>query len=294
MTVLGLVTFAGLGVAHTITQLTAPAARTVPVTVTESYPTSEAGAFAVQAAVAWLRLDGTPGQEATAGPAVRREMLDAVTTLPGDLGHTAGGQSGWGLRPTQITVVAVDPLDGWRATVRLAVQITGQTAPAWIGLAVPVAHDGAGGWALAGTPAVMPAPRVIGTEPGPRPPADQALAEAMADPVDRFFQAWTASDTAALGYVLADDVDPAAIGGLDGAFDYAGLERLYVPELATATEPRLVAATVVLVEPISGNRITTTYALRMRLVGERWQVTAVDVAPGEHPTTPTTPPVPSE
>lgn len=252
----------------------------------DTYPTTDAAAFGIRAGVAWLRLDGAEADTDVAGPEVRQELLADVTSIEGDMGHIAPVDTGFGMRPTAVTVAGVDPIDEYRAKVTLTVQITGLTAPQWIHLAVPVSHDGQGGWSMSGTPVFMPKPPVIDVVDVERPPADTALAAELADPIQRFMQAWAAGDADALPYVLAEGVDANAVGGLNGAVELLRIDNIYVPELDSADSPRLTAVTVTWREPITGNELTQTYGVTVAPGTERWQITGIDLAPPAMPANP--------
>lgn len=179
-----------------------------------TFPTTQASAYALQFAAAYLNYDEkNPGARAT----------KLAPYLPADTGDQQLGWNGSGnMHLDTAQVAGVDVRDDHNAVVTLAVSVNGT----WMQLAVPVYTNG-GAMAITGQPALMPVPRKATLPDAPSVTEDSAVEAQLKSDLKGFFVAYAASDAASLDRFLAPNT---SVTGLGGAVQYVGIKDVTVPE----------------------------------------------------------------
>lgn len=235
--------------------VTEPAGTTVPAEL------QGAAGFAVQFANSYLNYDADNAENRL------REL--ASYTAPG-----LDPQLGWSAEGRQIAALTV-PLHAVRrrddtVLVTVASQVTGADAPRWVHLAVPLAADAQGRWAVIGPPAFVPRPSP-GNPVLPDPPgADPALSASLRDEVAALFTAYGAETAVALTGVTAERSD---IRGLGGAFAFNELVDLAVH--VGDDDARTAVATVRWDNEVTGGSLTQTYRLTLLAAEGSWRISTV-------------------
>jgi len=230
-----------------------------PGTVTSQFPSTLAGAYAMQFGAVYLNFS-----TATAGQ--RSQELAAY--LPGTI-ISADPQLGWdgsgSLQLNSEQVAGITVQDATHAVVTLLASVNGQLMQ--LGVPIYAAH---GGLVVSGEPAWLAAPPQAAP---PRPPAaasDPAATGALNAQLPAFFQAYASGDSATLNRFLAPG---ATVSGLSGALTYTGISNLYVP---TGGATRQITARVVWQLAGSGTsgpaKLEMTYDMTVIDQGGKWYV----------------------
>ncbi|MGI9018586.1 MAG: conjugal transfer protein [Euzebya sp.] len=174
-----------------------------------------ATAFAVQFAHDYLNLS-------EANPQIRERELRAYLA-PG-----LDSQLGWDGLGEQLAVLTV-PLDVVRTdngvVVTVASQVTGSDAPRWVHLAVPLAQDGNGRWAVIAPPAFVPRPQAGTPEPATNPPVDEAQGATLQPKMQELFTVFAEAQTVQIDGITADG---SRIRGLSGQQQLASVGQVEV------------------------------------------------------------------
>jgi len=178
-----------------------------------NFPTTQASAYALQFASAYLNYDEK-------NPAARATKL--APYLPDTTDQQLGWNGSGSMTLDSAQVAGVDVRDQHNAVVTLAVSVNGT----WMQLAVPVYTSG-GAMAIKGRPALMPTPRKATVPDSPDVTEDSAVETQLKSDLRGFFVAYAASDAAGLDRFLAPGV---SLNGLGGAVQYGGIKEVVVPE----------------------------------------------------------------
>jgi hypothetical protein len=218
------------------------------------FPSSAAGAFALQFANVYLNYDQ---QNAAAREAQLR------TFIP----DTEDGQFGWNgvgqLRVQSVQVAGVDARDANNAVVTLLAR----TQDRWLRLAVPVyANNGA--LVIPARPALLPPPTKAALPQRELRERDAALEGELAPILGRFFQAYAQSDQA----TLSRFAERGAIAGLGDSVTFVQVKEVIAPRGDAGG--RTVTATVAWQVPgaTGGAELEQTYELVMVKKGTTWYV----------------------
>ncbi|MFC4050374.1 conjugal transfer protein [Actinomadura syzygii] len=219
------------------------------------FPTSAAGAFAIQFANVYLNYDqkGAPAREA-----------QLRTFLP----DGADAQFGWNgvgrMQVQSVQVAGVDARDANNATVTLLAR----TADKWLRLAVPVYADNGGALVVSARPALLPPPTKARLPQGGVQDRDTALEGELQPFLGTFFQEYATGNQAALSRFSADG---ATIPGLANSVAFVQVKSVVAPK-GSAGE-RTVTATVVW-QPAGGGggELEQAYQLVMVKKGATWLV----------------------
>ena len=218
------------------------------------FPTSAAGAFALQFANVYLNYDQ---QNAAAREAQLR------TFIP----DGADGQFGWNglgeLRVQSVHVAGVDARDANNGVVT----VLARAQDRWLRLAVPVyAKNGA--LVIKARPALLPPPAKATLPQSGLPERDTALERELAPVLGTFFKAYASSDQA----TLARFAERGAIAGLGDSVTFVQVREVNAPR-GDAGE-RTVTATVAWQVPgnAGGAELEQTYELDMVKKGTTWYV----------------------
>ncbi len=230
-----------------------------PAVPAEPVDLQAASAFAAQFAHDYLNWD-------EGRPEVRARTL-ASYLAPG-----LDPQLGWDGSGVQVAVltlpVAVRPTaSGVEVTV--AVEVTGVQAPRWVHLAVPLAADDEGRWAVTAPPAFVPRPAAGSPDTPPDAPVDVDLTAALADHLETLLTAYATSDVVTVEGVTAPD---AAIPGLRGQLALAEVAAF---EVRREADGPVGHATVVWHDEVTGATLTQAYRLPLVQVADGWRVGAV-------------------
>ncbi|MDL4772239.1 conjugal transfer protein [Actinomadura xylanilytica] len=221
------------------------------------FPSSAAGAFALQFANVYLNYDQK------SAPA-RAEQLRSF--LP----DGADEQFGWNrvgqLQMQSVQVAGVDARDANNATVTLLAR----NADKWFRLAVPV-YAKNGSLVISGRPALLPPPTKAALPQGGVRDRDTALEGELQPFLGTFFQAYAHGDQT----VLSRFSDGTAIGGLADSVTFVKVSEVIAPKGAVGE--RTVTATVAWQVPGSaaagnGGELGQTYQLEMVKKGATWYV----------------------
>lgn len=219
--------------------------------------TRAAEAFAVQFAHDYLNFD-------EANPQIRERKLR---------GYLASGldpQLGWNGEGVQLAVltlpVDVQPTDDGTVVV-VAAQVTGREAPRWVHLAVPLAVDDGGRYAVTGQPSYVPRPPLGGVDPVDDPPVDQTLTAELGPQIERFFTAFGSETTVQLDGVTAPD---SRIRGLNGAFVLAAVDDVAVH--TGEDDQRTARATVTWRDDVTGTTVEQSYDLTFTRHDDGWLI----------------------
>jgi hypothetical protein len=178
-----------------------------------TFPTTQASAYALQFASAYLNYD-------QGNPAARATKL--APYLPDTTDQQLGWNGSGSMKLDSAQVAGVDVRDDHNALVTLAVSVNGGSMQ----LAVPVYSSG-GAMAIIGKPALMPVPRKATLPEAPSITEDSAVETRLKTDLKGFFVAYAASDSASLDRFVAPN---ASVTGLGGAVQYAGIKDVVVPE----------------------------------------------------------------
>ncbi|MEV4748178.1 conjugal transfer protein [Streptosporangium amethystogenes subsp. fukuiense] len=191
------------------------------------FPTAQGSAFATQFAEVYLNFDGARLEE-------RRSRLAPYLpegTEPQFGWDGFGRMSAGAVQPYGIEVVDAD-----NAVVTVLYQSDNRRQL----LSVPVYHDrSTKRFVVAGRPGILPAPKAAALPPKAAPERDRAAEQELRTPMEDFFKAYAASDTASLQRYADAGI---TLEGFGGAFTFLQLKELAVPLGGGAT--REVTATV--------------------------------------------------
>ncbi|MFV2175970.1 conjugal transfer protein [Actinomadura sp. LOL_016] len=230
-----------------------PETTTAPRTSGEraQFPTSAAGAFALQFANVYLNYD-------------QENAADRQAQLQTFLPEGADPQFGWNstgtLQVQSVQVAGVQARDAHNATVSLVAR----TGDKWLRLAVPVYADAGGGLVVAARPALLPPPAKAALpqqQPGQR---DAALEGELQPILVTFFQAYARSDQTALSRFAAGS----PIGGLAGSVEYARIAEVVAPQGEAGAR----TVTTGVVWRVAGGELEQAYELDMVRKDATWYV----------------------
>ncbi|MBB2913456.1 hypothetical protein FHS43_004760 [Streptosporangium becharense] len=236
----------------------------------DGFPTTQGTSFAIQFAAVYLNFDGARPQE-------------RAGRLAPYLPEGAESQFGWdGLGRMSAGAVqpyGVEVVDADNAVITLTYQSSDRRQL----LSVPVYYDRAAEkFVVAGRPGILPAPAPANLPAKAAPDRDGAAERELRTPLEDFFKAYAAGDTASLQRYADAGV---TLEGFDGAFTFVELKDLLVPLPAGAT--REVTATVVWGVPSGatpapdatpadpgqvGGKLEQAYLLTMVKQGDKWFV----------------------
>lgn len=215
------------------------------------FPTSAAGAFALQFANVYLNYN-------------QENAADRQAQLRTFLPEGADPQFGWNgtgtLQVQSVQVAGVQARDARNATVTLLAR----TGDKWLRLAVPVYANDSGALVVAARPALLPPPAKAALpqqEPAPR---DTPLEGELQPILVTFFQAYARSDTTALSRFAAGS----PISGLAGSVEYLRVAEVVAPQGAAGA--RTVTASVVW--RVAGGELEQAYELDMVRKDATWYV----------------------
>ncbi|MFD0685043.1 conjugal transfer protein [Actinomadura fibrosa] len=223
---------------------------------TAQFPSSAAGAFALQFANVYLNYDQKSA-------AARAQQL--ATFLP----EGADSQFGWNgvgsLQVQSVQVAGIDARDADNATVTLLAR----TQDKWLRLAVPVYAKG-GAMVVSGRPALLPPPTKAALPQGGVQDRDTALESELQPFLGVFFGAYAHGDQAALSRFS----DGTPIAGLADSVGFVSVKEVVAPKGAAGE--RTVTATVVWQVTGSGTagngELEQTYQLTMVKKNTTWYV----------------------
>lgn len=219
-----------------------------------AFPSSAAGAFALQFANVYLNYD-----QKTA-PAREAQLR---TFLP----DGADAQFGWNgvgkMQVQSVQVAGVDARDDHNATVTLLAR----TADRWLRLAVPVYADTSGSLVVSARPALLPPPTKAQLPQGGVDVRDTALENELKPFLGTFFQEYATGNQEALSRFS----DGTAIAGLANSVTFVQVKEVVAPKGPDGG--RTVTATVVwqLAEG-GGGELEQAYRLAMVKKGTTWLV----------------------
>jgi hypothetical protein len=185
----------------------------------------------------------------------------------------------------RFAAVAIQPYDIQATDANNAVvSVAFQSGARRLILSVPVYYSGddAGGrFAVAGRPAVLPAPAPAQVPQKVEPELDDVAAAELKPQLEGFFKAYASGDAAGLQRYLAVGKTLPSFGG---AFTFGGLQELVVPVGGATREVQAVVVWVVpgatpSAEPdatadpsASAARIEQAYRLTVEKQGDKWYV----------------------
>ncbi|TDC37236.1 conjugal transfer protein, partial [Actinomadura sp. KC345] len=218
------------------------------------FPSSAAGAFALQFANVYLNYDqnNAPARE---------------TQLRTFLPDGADPQFGWNgvgrMQVQSVEVAGVDVRDANHATVTLSAR----TADTWLRLAVPVYADKSGSLVVSAQPAMLPPPTKAQLPQGGAPDRDSALESELQPFLGTFFQEYATGNQEALSRFS----DGTTITGMANTVKFMQVKEVVAPK-GSAGE-RTITATVAW-QPAAGGggELDQTYQLAMVKRGDKWLV----------------------
>jgi len=167
---------------------------------TPGFPAQEASAYAMQFAQVYLN----------ASPATASQRASDLASFlpPGATDPQLGWNGGGSLSLQSEQVAGVRVQDAHYAIVTLLARVNGKLMQ----LGVPV-YAAAGGMAISGEPAWLPAPETV-TPPAPQPViSDDATQSALMRQLPAFFAAYASGDQSTLGRFLAPGTTVTGLGG---------------------------------------------------------------------------------
>jgi hypothetical protein len=218
------------------------------------FPSSAAGAFAMQFASVYLNYDQ---KTATAREAQLR------TFIP----DGADGQFGWnGVGRSQVQSVQVAGVDA-RDANNAVVTVLARSQDKWFRLAVPV-YASKGSLVISARPALLPPPAKAVLPQQGVPERDTALETELTPVLGLFFQAYAGNDPAALSRFSTG----APITGLSGSVTFVQVREVNAP--SGAAGERTVTVTVAWQVPgvTAGGELEQTYELAMVKKDTAWYV----------------------
>ncbi|RSN48403.1 MULTISPECIES: conjugal transfer protein [Actinomadura] len=215
------------------------------------FPTSAAGAFALQFANVYLNYD-------------QENAADRQTQLRTFLPEGADPQFGWNgtgtLQVQSVQVAGVQARDARNATVTLLAR----TGDKWLRLAVPVYANESGALVVAARPALLPPPAKAALPQQEAAPRDTPLEGELQPILVTFFQAYARSDTTALSRFAAGS----PISGLARSVEFLRVAEVVAPQGSAGA--RTVTASVVW--RVAGGELEQAYELDMVRKDATWYV----------------------
>src|SRR6516165_218181 len=193
---------------------------------TPGFPAQEASAYAMQFVQVYLN----------ASPATASQRASDLASFlpPGATDPQLGWNGGGSLSLQSEQVAGVRVQDAHYAIVTLLARVNGKL----MRLGVPV-YAAAGGMAISGEPAWLPAPETI-TPPAPQPViSDDATQSALMRQLPAFFAAYASGDQSTLGRFLAPGT---TVTGLGGSVVFGSVTSVTTP---AGGDVRRIVATVV-------------------------------------------------
>jgi len=193
---------------------------------TPGFPAQEASAYAMQFAQVYLN----------ASPATASQRASDLASFlpPGATDPQLGWNGGGSLSLQSEQVAGVRVQDAHYAIVTLLARVNGKLMQ----LGVPV-YAAAGGMAISGEPAWLPAPETV-TPPAPQPViSDDATQSALMRQLPAFFAAYASGDQSTLGRFLAPGT---TVTGLGGSVVFGSVTSVTAP---VGGDVRQIVATVV-------------------------------------------------
>ncbi|RKS71990.1 conjugative transposon protein TcpC [Actinomadura pelletieri DSM 43383] len=218
------------------------------------FPSSAAGAFALQFANVYLNYD-------------QRNAPSRETQLRTFLPEGADAQFGWNgagqMQVQSVQVAGVDARDANNATVTLLAR----TADRWLRLAVPVYADKNGSLVVSARPALLPPPTKAQLPQSGPPARDGGLESELQPFLGTFFQEYATGNQAALSRFSTGT----AIAGLANTVTFVQVKEVVAPKGPPGE--RTVTATVVWQVPQGGAaELEQTYQIAMVKKGATWLV----------------------
>ncbi|XRQ11779.1 conjugal transfer protein [Actinomadura welshii] len=218
------------------------------------FPTSAAGAFALQFADVYLNFDQN-------GAAAREAQLR--TFLPDGADPQFGWNGAGKMQVQSIQVAGVDARSANNATVTLLAR----TGDKWLRLAVPVYADKGGSLVVSARPALLPPPSKAQLPETGTQNRDSALEGELQPFLSTFFQEYATGNQEALSRFS----DGATIAGLANSVTFVQVLEVVAPK-GSAGE-RTITATVVWRPAAGGDgELEQTYQLAMVKRGDKWLV----------------------
>ncbi|GAA4224666.1 hypothetical protein GCM10022254_04640 [Actinomadura meridiana] len=219
-----------------------------------SFPSSAAGAFALQFANVYLNYDQktAPAREA-----------QLQTFLPDGADPQFGWNGAGQMRLQSVQVAGVEARDASNATVMLLAR----TADRWLRLAVPVYADQNGSLVVSARPALLPPPTKAKLPQGGVQERDTALENELKPFLGTFFPQYATGNQAALSRFSSGP----AIAGLANTVTFVQVKEVVAPKGSPGE--RSVTATVVWQLPQGGGgELEQTYQIAMVKKGTTWLV----------------------
>ncbi|GAA2421432.1 hypothetical protein GCM10010191_36070 [Actinomadura vinacea] len=219
------------------------------------FPSSAAGAFALQFANVYLNYD-------------QKTAAARETQIRTFVAEGADGQFGWnGVGQLQMQSVQVAGVDARDANNGVVTVLGRSHDNKWFRLAVPV-YANNGSLVVSARPALLPPPAKAALPQQAVKERDSALEGELGPVLTPFFQAYAQSDQGQLSRFAAGT----AIAGLANSVTFVQVRQVIAPRGATAE--RTITATVAWQVPgaAAGGELEQTYELSMVKKGTTWYV----------------------
>ncbi|TDE30838.1 conjugal transfer protein [Actinomadura sp. 6K520] len=218
------------------------------------FPSSAAGAFALQFADVYLNFDQN-------NAAAREAQLR--TFLPDGADPQFGWNGAGRMQVQSIQVAGVDARDANNATVTLLAR----NGEKWLRLAVPVYADKGGSLVVSARPALLPPPTKAQLPEGGVQNRDTALEGELQPFLGTFFQEYATGNQEALSRFS----DGTTIAGLANSVTFVQVREVVAPKGSPGE--RTITATVVWRPAAGGDgELEQTYQLAMVKSGDKWLV----------------------
>ncbi|TDB90658.1 conjugal transfer protein [Actinomadura sp. 7K534] len=218
------------------------------------FPSSAAGAFALQFADVYLNFDQN-------GAAAREAQLR--TFLPDGADPQFGWNGAGKMQVQSIQVAGVDARDANNATVTLLAR----NGEKWLRLAVPVYADKGGSLVVSARPALLPPPAKAQLPESGVQNRDTALEGELQPFLGTFFQEYATGNQEALSRFS----DGTTIAGLANSVTFVQVREVVAPKGSPGE--RTITATVVWRPAAGGDgELEQTYQLAMVKRGDKWLV----------------------
>ncbi|GGU19283.1 hypothetical protein GCM10010208_50590 [Actinomadura livida] len=218
------------------------------------FPSSAAGAFALQFADVYLNFDQN-------GAAAREAQLR--TFLPDGADPQFGWNGAGKMQVQSIQVAGVDARDANNATVTLLAR----NGEKWLRLAVPVYADRGGSLVVSARPALLPPPAKAQLPESGVQNRDTALEGELQPFLGTFFQEYATGNQEALSRFS----DGTTIAGLANSVTFVQVREVVAPKGSPGE--RTITATVVWRPAAGGDgELEQTYQLAMVKRGDKWLV----------------------
>ncbi|HLV76186.1 conjugative transposon protein TcpC [Actinomadura hallensis] len=218
------------------------------------FPSSAAGAFALQFADVYLNFDQN-------NAAAREAQLR--TFLPDGADPQFGWNGAGKMQVQSVQVAGVDARDANNATVTLLAR----SGDKWLRLAVPVYADKGGSLVVSGRPALLPPPSKARLPESGLQSRDSALEGELQPFLSTFFQEYATGNQEALSRFS----DGATIAGLANSVTFVQVREVVAPKGSPGE--RTITATVVWRPAAGGDgELEQAYQLAMVKRGDKWLV----------------------